>query len=59
MYKRTNPAVIRAIYREMSKDELKAELKVILEKAKEEKIGNKIQMLKSLYQYAQSLILSR
>jgi hypothetical protein len=59
MYKRTNPAVIRAIYREMSKDELKAELKVILEKAKEEKIGNKIQMLKSLYQYAQFLILSR
>ena len=59
MYKRTNPAVIRAIYREMSKDELKAELKVILEKAKEETNSNKKQMLKSLYQYAQSLILSR
>ena len=59
MYKRTNPAVIRAIYREMSKDELKVELKVILEKAKEETNSNKKQMLKSLYQYAQSLILSR
>ena len=59
MYKRTNPAVIRAIYREMSKDELKAELQVILEKAKEETSSNKKQMLKSLYQYAQFLILSR
>jgi hypothetical protein len=59
MYKRTNPAVIRAIYREMSIDELKAELKVILEKAKEETSSYKKQMLKSLYQYAQSLILSR
>ena len=59
MYKRTNPAVIRAIYREMSKDELKAELKVILEKAKAETNRNNKQMLKSLYQYAQSLILSR
>ena len=59
MYKRTNPAVIRAIYREMTKDELKAELKVILEKAKEETNCNKKQMLKSLYQYAQSLILNR
>ncbi|NDF60769.1 MAG: hypothetical protein EB100_06770 [Crocinitomicaceae bacterium] len=59
MYNRTNPAVIRAIYREMSKDELKAELKVILEKAKEETSSYKKQMLKSLYQYAQSLILSR
>jgi hypothetical protein len=59
MYKRTNPAVIRAIYREMSKDELKAELKVILEKVKEETTSNRKQMLKSLYQYAQSLILSR
>jgi hypothetical protein len=43
----------------MSKDELKAELKVILEKAKEETSSYKKQMLKSLYQYAQSLILSR
>ena len=59
MYKRTNPAVIRAIYREMSKDELKTELKVILEKAKEETSSNKKQMLKILYQYAKSLILSR
>jgi hypothetical protein len=59
MYKSANPAVIRAIYREMSKDELKAELKVIIEKAKEETSSNKKQMLKSLYQYAQSLILSR
>ncbi len=59
MYKRTNPAVIRAIYREMSKDELEAELKVILEKAKEETNSNKKQMYKSLYQYAKSLILSR
>jgi hypothetical protein len=59
MYKRTNPAVIRAIYREMSKDELKAELKVILEKVKEETSSNRKLMLKSLYQYAQSLILSR
>lgn len=59
MYKRTNPAVIKAIYREMSKEELEAELKVILEKVKEETNCNKIQMLKSLYQYAQSLILSR
>ena len=59
MYKRTNPAVIRAIYREMTKDELEAELKVILEKVKEETSSNKKQMLKSLYQYAQSLILSR
>jgi len=59
MYKRTNPAVIRAILREMTKDELKAELKVILEKAKEETSSNRKQMLKSLYQYAQSLILSR
>jgi hypothetical protein len=59
MYKRTNPAVIRAIYREMSKEELEAELKVILEKVKEETNCNKIQMLKSLYKYAQSFILSR
>ncbi len=59
MYKRTNPAVIRAIYREMNKDELKAELRVILEKVKEETSSNKKQMLKSLYQYAQSLILRR
>ena len=59
MYKRTNPAVIRAIYREMTKDELEAELKVILEKVKEETNSNKKQMLKSLYQYAKSLILSR
>ncbi len=59
MYKRTNPAVIRTILREMTKEELKAELKIILEKAKEETNGNKKQMLKSLYQYAQSLILCR
>ncbi len=59
MYKRTNPSVIRAIYREMTKDELEAELKVILEKVKEETSSNKKQMLKSLYQYAQSLILTR
>ena len=59
MYKRTNPAVIKAIYREMTKDELKAELKIILEKAKEETNCNKKQMFKSLYQYAQALILSR
>ena len=43
----------------MTKDELKAELKIILEKAKEETNCNKKQMLKSLYQYAQALILSR
>ncbi|MFN5444873.1 MAG: hypothetical protein ACK48V_11685 [Crocinitomicaceae bacterium] len=59
MYKRTNPAVIRAFYREMSKDELKAELNVIFEHARTETNCNKKQMLKSLYQYAQSLILSR
>jgi hemoglobin-like flavoprotein len=59
MYKRTNPAVIRAIYREMSKDELKAELNVIFEHARTETKANRKQMLKSLYQYAQSLILSR
>ena len=59
MYKCTNPAVIKAIYREMTKDELKAELKIILEKAKEETNCNKKQMFKSLYQYAQALILSR
>ena len=59
MYKRTNPAVIRAIYREMNKDELKAELRVILEKVKEETSSNKKQMLKSLYQYTQFLIKSR
>ena len=59
MYKCTNPAVIKAIYREMTKDELKAELKIILEKAKEETNCNKKQMFKSLYQYAQDLILSR
>ncbi len=59
MYKRTNPAVIRAIYREMSKDELKAELNVIFELAKVETKSNKKQMLISLYQYAQSLIKSR
>ncbi len=59
MYKRTNPAVIRTILKEMTKEELKAELKIILEKAKEETNCNKKQMYKSLYQYAQSLILSR
>ncbi len=59
MYKRTNLAVIRAILREMTKEELKAELIIILEKVKEETSSNKKQMLKSLYQYAQSLILSR
>ena len=59
MYKRTNPAVIKSIFREMSKEELIAELQVILEKVKEETSSNKKQMFKSLYQYAQSLILSR
>jgi hypothetical protein len=59
MYKRTNPAVIRAILREMTKDELKAELNVIFELAKVETKTNKKQMLISLYQYAQSLIKSR
>jgi len=43
----------------MTKEELKAELKIILEKAKEETNCNKKQMYKSLYKYAQSLILSR
>jgi hypothetical protein len=59
MYKRTNPAVIRAILREMTKEELNAELKSILENAKEETNCNKKHMYKSLYQFAQSLILSR
>ncbi len=59
MYKRTNPAVIRAIYREMTKDELKAELNVIFEHARTETKVNRKQMFKSLYLYAQSLILSR
>ena len=59
MYKRTNPAVIRAILREMTKDELKAELNVILEHARKETKANRKQMFKSLYQYVQALILSR
>ncbi len=59
MYKRTNPAVIRAIYRQMTLDELKAELETIQQKANKEQDLNKKKMLISLYQYAQSLILSR
>ena len=59
MYKRTNPAVIRAILREMSKDELKAELNVIFEHARTETKANRKQILKSLYQYTQFLIKSR
>jgi hypothetical protein len=43
----------------MTKDELKAELNVIFEHARTETKVNRKQMLKSLYQYAQSLILSR
>ena len=59
MYKRTNPAVIRAILREMTKNELKDELNVIIEQVKKETKANRKQMLISLYQYAQSLIKSR
>ena len=59
MYKRTNPAVIKSIFRDMSKEELIAELQVLLEKVKEDTSSNKKQMFKSLYQYAQALILSR
>ena len=59
MYKRTNPAVIRAIYRQMTLDELKAELETIQQKANKEQDLNKKKMLISLYQYAKSIILSR
>jgi hypothetical protein len=59
MYKRTNPAVIRAILREMTRNELKNELNVIFEHARTETKANKKQMLISLYQYTQSLIKSR
>jgi hypothetical protein len=59
MYKRTNPAVIKAILREMNKNELKAELNVIFENARTETKANRKQMFISLYHYTKSLIKSR
>ncbi len=53
MYRRTNPAVIKAILLRLNKSELIDEIEVIKSKIIESEAGNKRTMLMKLYVFAQ------
>ncbi len=52
MYRRTNPAVIKAILLRLTKSELLNEIEVIKSKIIESEAGNKRTMLMKLYVFA-------
>ena len=53
MYRRTNPAVIKAILLRLTKSELLDEIEIIKSKIIESEAGNKRTMLMKLYVFAQ------
>ena len=53
MYRRTNPAVIKAILLRLTKSELLIEIEFIKSKIIESEAGNKRTMLMKLYVFAQ------
>ena len=53
MYRRTNPAVIKAILLRLTKSELLNEIEVIKSKIIDTEAGNKRTMLMKLYVFAQ------